>query len=282
MVFQNKKAFAYVPDNLEPEEAAQRTDVLCICAHADDCETMAFHAIGACFDSKERGFANVVVTDGAGSPRTGIYGGYTDEDMRRIRIGEQKQAAQIGRYALQVFLQYASAEVKDGGNRTAAGDIARVIAACAPRVVYTHNLADKHDTHVAVALRTIAAIKSLPIEKRPQKLYGMEVWRSLDWLSDKDKAVFDASMHENISDALMGVYDSQICGGKRYDLAIRGRRAANATYLGDHSVDTLRAAEYGVDMSALMRYGSVEPADFILQQIDKFRADVQDRLKRLG
>ena len=34
----------------------------------------------------------------------------------------------------------------------------------------------------------------------------------------------------NIADALCGVFDSQISGGKRYDSRIRGRQLANATF----------------------------------------------------
>jgi hypothetical protein len=36
---------------------------------------------------------------------------------------------------------------------------------------------------------------------------------------DEDKVVLDVSAHENLQAALLGVFDSQICGGKRYDLA---------------------------------------------------------------
>ena len=46
------------------------TDV-CIAAHQDDIEIMAFAPISDCYESDERSFAGVVVTDGAGSPRTG-------------------------------------------------------------------------------------------------------------------------------------------------------------------------------------------------------------------
>jgi len=60
------------------------------------------------------------------------------------------------------------------------------------------------------------------------------VWRDLDWLVDSDKAPFDVSEHENLQAALLGVFDSQIAGGKRYDLASMGRRRANATYFESH------------------------------------------------
>ena len=37
-------------------------------------------------------------------------------------------------------------------------DLAGLLRLARPEVVYTHNLADKHPTHVAVALRTISAL----------------------------------------------------------------------------------------------------------------------------
>ena len=78
-------------------------------------------------------------------------------------------------------------------------------------------------THVAAALRVICALRSFPDDLHPEKLYGCEVWRSLDWLCDEDKVVFDVSAYPNISAALIGVFDSQITGGKRYDLAAPAR-----------------------------------------------------------
>ncbi len=61
-------------------------------------------------------------------------------------------------------------------------------------------------------------------------MYGCEVWRDLDWLNDDEKVLLDCSQHQNIARALSSVFDSQIIGGKRYDLAVEGRRAANATF----------------------------------------------------
>ena len=101
--------------------------------------------------------------------------------------------------------------------------------------------------HVAVALRVISALRSIEMNKHPQRLYGLEVWRGLDWLCDDEKVVFDASEQENIARALLGLFDSQISGGKRYDLAALGRRRANATFLEGRSVDAIEAAIYGMD-----------------------------------
>jgi hypothetical protein len=77
------------------------------------------------------------------------------------------------------------------------------VEAARPQVIYTHNLADKHDTHVAVVLRTLQALRELPREARPEHVYGCEVWRDLDWLSDADKVVFDVQAHENLAMSLV-------------------------------------------------------------------------------
>ena len=98
--------------------------------------------------------------------------------------------------------------------RQAAGELAAIVEKCAPEVLYIHNFADKHDTHVAVALRAAEAVRSLPADRRPSKIYALEVWRGLDWLCDEDKTCFDTSEHPNLAAALLGVYDSQIAGGK--------------------------------------------------------------------
>ena len=83
---------------------------------------------------------------------------------------------------------------------------------------------------LAVALRVIEAIRRLDQAERPARLVGCEVWRALDWIVDSDKVQMNVSAHENLQFALLGVFDSQIAGGKRYDLASMGRRRANATY----------------------------------------------------
>ena len=176
---------------------------------------MAFAPAAKCYGKQDRWFTGVVVTDGAGSPRTGIYESYTDEEMKEVRIGEQKRAAAVGGYSAQFLLGYPSAAVKNSEESAVRAELAEIIEKCAPETLYIHNFADKHDTHVATALRAAEAVRSLPPEKRPAKVYALEVWRGLDWLCDEDKVCFDTSEHPNLAAALLGVYDSQIAGGKR-------------------------------------------------------------------
>ena len=75
----------FVPDSLAPAKALARTTHMGVAAHQDDIEIMAFDGILQCFQSDERWFTGVVVTDGAGSPRDDLYRTMTDEGMRLVR-----------------------------------------------------------------------------------------------------------------------------------------------------------------------------------------------------
>jgi LmbE family N-acetylglucosaminyl deacetylase len=281
MNLHRETAEIFVPDGLSPDQALRRTTHLAVSAHQDDIEIMAAGPILECFQRIDRWFTGVVVTDGRRSPRNGIYGRLSDEEMRLVRFKEQRKAAMIGEYAAQIMLDYPSEEVK-GSSTLPVDDLAAILMATRPQFVYTHNLADKHDTHVGVALRVIAAIRSLPREMRPQKVYGCEVWRGLDWMMDDDKFVFDLSGPENLQAALLGVFDSQISGGKRYDLASLARRKANATYFETHGLDSTTGLSFGLDMTPMILDNGIEPLAFIQEFVQHFMQDVTDRLNRVS
>lgn len=270
----------YTPDGMDVPAALARTTHMGISAHQDDIEIMACHGILECFQREDRGFTGVVVTNGAGSPRDDLYADYTDEQMQRVRRLEQKKAAFVGEYRAQAFLDYSSSQVKDGSNPDVVGDIKALIDAARPEVIYTHNLADKHDTHVAVTLRVIRAIRELPAEARPKRLLGCEVWRDLDWLSDADKVVLNVEAHENLAAALLGVFDSQISGGKRYDLATMGRRRAHATYFESHGTDSAASLNFAMDLTPLVANDSLDPAEHVGGFITRFAEEVLSRVRK--
>ena len=282
MKFQLPTAEIFIPDGLPVEQALERTSHIAIAAHQDDIEIMAAGPILECFQQNGTWFTGVVVTDGRGSPRDDLYKDYTDDNMHTVRFKEQKKAAVIGEYAAQVFLDYPSKTIKDASQPDPVTDLVALLKSARPQIVYTHNPADKHDTHVAVALRTIAAIRSLPEAERPNKLYGCEVWRDLDWMLDSDKVQFDLTKHENLQAALLGVFDSQIAGGKRYDLASMGRRRANATYAESHGVDLTLGLSYGMDLTPLISDPKKDVAAFVQDLIQRFADDVNNRLARVG
>ncbi len=281
MKLSHPQAEIWVPDGEPEERALARTTHMAVSAHPDDTEIMALDGILAGFGSQERWFTAVIVTDGAGSPRDGLYAAYTDQQMQAVRRREQKKAAMVGEYAAAVLLNHPSSAVKNAADAAPKEDLKALIAAARPEVIYTHNLADKHDTHVAVALRTIAALRELPASLRPRRLYGCEVWRDLDWMADQDKIAFRLDAHENIALALVGIFDSQIAGGKRYDLATMGRRRAHATYHESHAVDVAQLISFAMDLTPLIQDGAPEPGEYVEGFIRRFAQDVSDRLKRL-
>jgi LmbE family N-acetylglucosaminyl deacetylase len=280
--FHNPAADLFVPDGVEPASALARTTHLCIAAHQDDIEIMAYHGIAQCFGQPDKWFTGVVVSNGAGSPRSGIYGDYSDQDMQRVRITEQRKAAYVGEYACQIQLGFPSSVVKNSKETVVVDDLSRILLAAKPQYVYLHNLADKHDTHIGVSLRSIAALRAVRDEVKPMKVYGCEVWRDLDWLLDDEKQVLSVSARSNIAAALVGVFDSQVTGGKRYDLATAGRHRAHATYHQSHDLDATVALTFAMDLTPLVRSDALDPFAYAKGYIERFAAEVTERVRRLS
>jgi LmbE family N-acetylglucosaminyl deacetylase len=278
MKFHLDTAQVFVPDGLPADEALARTTHLAISAHQDDLEIMAMEGILSCFQRQDKWFTGVVVTNGSGSPRTGLYADYTDEEMRQVRVKEQIKAAVVGEYAAQILLDYPSSAIKDRTNKSAVEDLALILQKTRPDVVCTHNLADKHMTHIGVGIKVIEAIRRLPDAERPRHVYGCEVWRDLDWMVDKDKVLFDVSSQESLQMALLGVFDSQISGGKRYDLATMGRRRAHATYYESHAADVTTGLTFGMDLTPLIQDPSKDILGYVQEYIDRFAQDVRERI----
>ena len=283
MRFHNPTAELFIPDGLAESKALSRVSHLGIGAHQDDIEFMAFHGILACYQKDTEWFAGVTCTNGEGSARTGPYAQYNDEQMRLIRRKEQNMAAEIGQYAAMIQLDYPSSVTKDPRDTALREDLIAVLRAMHPRVVYTHNPADKHGTHVGVTVSVIEALRELPPDQRPEAVYGCEVWRNLDWMSDTEKIVHDVSGHEDLAAALGRVFDSQISGGKRYDLGVMGRRRANATFFESHAVDRADSVAFAMDLTPLAGDDSVDIVDYVDDLIGHFRESVITKLQqRLG
>ncbi len=155
----------FISDGTEETQALARTTHLCIAAHEDDIEFMAYAPIAECFGKKDKWFCGVVVTDGAGSPRNGLYANYTDEDMKAVRVEEQKKAAMLGEYGAQLLLGHPSKQVKDKNDTEIVNELIEIMRKTKPQYVYIHNLADKHETHVAMALKAIKALRELSDRK---------------------------------------------------------------------------------------------------------------------
>jgi LmbE family N-acetylglucosaminyl deacetylase len=283
MKLHNRTAEIFVPDGRSAGVALKRVTHLGIGAHQDDLEFMAFHGILECFGNGKKWFGGVTCTNGAGSSRSGNYRDFSDAELRSVRRREQNAAAVIGKFGVMIQLDFPSSVVKSATETALKDDLKKILAATRPDIVYTHNPADKHDTHIGVVMAALQAMRELPRSYRPRKVTGCEVWRNLDWLGDAEKVVMDVSGHDHLAAALNGVFDSQIAGGKRYDLATLGRRSANATFFEAHATDAATQLIFGMDLTPLVLDESKDVVKFVTDQIERFSEDVKGRLsRRLG
>lgn len=280
MKLHNPTTEIFIPDGKPLDEALRRITHVGIGAHQDDLEFMAFHGILACYHNSKLSFGGVTCTNGSGSARTGPYANFTDDQMMAVRRREQNAAAVVGRYGAMIQLDYASKVVKNPADASLRDDLVQILSRMTPQIVYTHNPADKHDTHIAVVVNVIQSIRALPKSNRPQKLYGCEVWRDLDWMPDDAKVGLDVSAHENLAGALNGVFDSQIAGGKRYDLAVQGRRLANATFFESHATDKTTHLWFAMDLTPLITNDASDIIAYVTDYIHRLETDVKQKLSR--
>lgn len=272
----NQKADIYVPDGMEPEAALARTTYMSIAAHQDDCEIMAYHAIAKCYDSSTDWYSAVILTDGGGSPRSGAYANYTNEQIHMKRSQEQRDASDIGKYAAMVQLAYSSVEVRVAKRDLIEDELAEILKIARPQFMFIHNPADRHETHLAACLCTLNALRKLPAECRPERVYGMEVWRSLDWLSAPDRLVFDTSLYPEIAEGVIIAFESQCTPLKRFDLAAIGRRLGNATFQAPRDNDAINSCNLGVDLTPLVLNPDLDIKQFTLNLVKRFYDEVGD------
>ncbi len=283
MNLHNPTSEVFIPDAKPEAEALQRITHLGIGAHQDDLEFMAFHGILECFARDDRWFGGVTCTNGAGSSRSGPYAKFSDAEMMTIRRQEQNTAAVIGGYGAMIQLDYPSGAIKSPTAQELKNDLKQILTDTRPDVVYTHNPADKHDTHIGVTVAALQAMRELPRDQRPKQVIGCEVWRNLDWLPDEHKVLMDVSGRDNLAAALNGVFDSQIAGGQSYDLATLGRRAANATFFNSHATDASTQVIFGMDLTPLVADESIDIVAYVSDLLEQFHDDVRIKLsQRLG
>jgi LmbE family N-acetylglucosaminyl deacetylase len=271
-----------MPSGESLQVALERTAHFAVGAHQDDLEIMAVAGIIAGYSSSSSAFSGVVATSGSGSVRTAEYASVSDEEMRAIRRQEQRRAAELGRYAAIVQLDHSSARVRASSTRAGLiADLRQILSLVRPEVVYTHSLFDAHATHRGVALAVIDVLRELPEPSRPRAVLGCEVWQDLDWLPHEYRVVMDVSAHEELQQALLEVFQSQIAGGKRYDLAALGRRRAHATFQHSHSVDDATGLVYAMDLRPLVEDRALDCAEYISLLCDRHRVISVERLRPL-
>lgn len=276
MQLNGANANIFVPDGSSLSHALQRSTHMGIGAHADDLEILAWQGIALCHDNPQQWFTGVVVSDGARSPRAGPYAQFSDQQMIAQRLQEQRQAAQLGEYSAQLQLGYSSEQVNASSPDALLGELYALLEQSRPRVLYLHNLADSHATHVAVARACLAALRQLPAAMQPEQVYGVEVWRSLDWLPPRFRVVLPLPEASGLQTRLLQMHDSQVAGGKHYDRAVVARQTANATFSQSHAVDEHSACCLAMDYRPLLDQPGLSPDDYLQQCLQEFQAQLLD------
>jgi LmbE family N-acetylglucosaminyl deacetylase len=269
----NKPASRFFsPQNLTLDQALSQARVVGIGAHQDDLEFMCLHAL------QQPAFFGIVVTDGVGSARGSEFAGLSNEAFGELRAQEQEAAAKTGQYLGVLQLGYSSQKIKSGFHGPLLTELRDVLVHTKTNSIYTHNLTDRHLSHVAVASHVIAVLRKLPRKNQPSKLFGCEVWGGLDWLPGK--ILQDVTAGENLGRQLMTIFQTQIRGSKNYPEAVIGRKKANATFADSHSKDRAQLMEYAMDMTKLLKNPKLNTRKFCAEQIQAFEKQVLKSLSK--
>ncbi len=277
MNFSQPSADFFAPTGADPLSALSSTTHLGIGAHADDLEILAFPGIATCFQHPKNRFSGVVVTNGAGAPRSGPFAKTTDAQLIEIRKKEQRQAAELGHYASIIQLAHPSAAVLQADRSPIVADLVKILETARPQVLYLHNPADRHPTHIAVFLACLAALQKLPAAAQPTEIYGCEVWGDLDWVPASQIVSLPCVAPETLGPSLLRCFQSQVEGGKRYDRAAQGRRYAQATFANPTQPDSAQEVVLALDLRPLVQ-SKISPAEFLSPMLDRFRAETLARL----
>ncbi len=283
MRFHNPQADLFVPDGVERKRCAfphhPSVDFRAPGRHRD--HGLSRHR--QCFGRSDQWFTGVVVTNGAGSPRTGIYGHYTDEEMQRVRLREQRKAAYVGEYACVIQLGYSSSAVKDPNNAGVREDLLAIFRLAKPEVVYLHN--PGRQARYARGQRPCGPSRRCASWARsfvPRRSTAAKCGATWTGCRTRTSRCCRSPRRPTWRPRWWALFDSQVSGGKRYDLATAGRRLANATYYASHATDVETALTYAMDLTPLIEDPGLSVAAYTLGFIDKLKADVEARLKKLG
>ena len=280
MKFAQTHADLFVPGGGNLASALASTTHLGIGAHPDDLEIMAFPGICACRGQKNLRFSGVVATDGAGSPRSGSSENLSTAELVKARREEQRNAAVLGGYATILQLAHPSSEIRGAGRNALTADLLEILKDAKPKVVYLHNPADRHETHVAVLLASLAALRQLPPTDRPAEIYGCEVWGDLDWVPAERVIRLPCPAPADFGPSLLRVFRSQV-DGKRYDLAAAGRRRAQATLADAYSADQAEEVVLALDLKPLVENPKVTLAEFVSSLTGEFQKQTLEKIRRL-
>ncbi|MGN0796499.1 MAG: PIG-L deacetylase family protein [Christensenellales bacterium] len=250
----------------------EKVKSLAIGAHPDDAEIFAMSAIA------NKGFALIVLSDGAGCCRGEGIENLTSQELIALREKEQAEAAKAGGYLCHYMLGYSSEQVRKGGGEIEE-KIAEIIDVLKPENVYVHNPFDSHPTHIGAFWRAFNSLKKA--EFKPNKLYACEVWRGLDWFEGKEKVILSTDGTDEISDAVLSKFTSQNAT-KAYNVGAKGRRYANATFSGSHERNTVNSFNWALDLTEYLYCDETEFKNFLIKKLEDFKSKVLEDIFRYG
>jgi LmbE family N-acetylglucosaminyl deacetylase len=225
-----QKKFVSTGAGKAPDWGKHTDTVLVIAPHPDDDVigaggTLAGHAAG-------------------GAPVVAVYVTAGSE----LREREARAALQILGAAGAFFLQYARSDLSEESSaEKAAGDIAGIIGAVRPAIIYAPCPFERHPTHLRVTELTAKAVRQAGAGA--QTLWGYAVWSSIQGLPFT-KAV-DISPYREVKKEAIRAHASQI-RIKPYDDAVLGRNAYEGICMHTHDPEIFPAAETFLDMTGLI------------------------------
>lgn len=252
------------------------TNLLAIGAHHDDIEVMAMDGILKAYGSKKYSFYACVLSDGVNCVKSGKYAELTDKEMIETRNQEQTRASQIGEYADLKMLKYSQEDIENDEKGKIVKEIRQMILDIKPDIVYTHNIFDKSPMHKMTCKRVIEAILGLEEEDRPRLVYGCEIFRSLDWLPDKYKVVFDLSENKELQSRLIGVYDTRAEQARNYNKAIVGRKIAHAIFGTQNTdIEEEKLIWYGINLTPVIAK-NIDLKDYCTRILSDYNKEMLD------
>ena len=273
----------YVPTNANKSKVKN----LVIAAHKDDGEMIGLKGIYDSLNS-DGSCAMIILTDGGGCPKTGKYADLTYDEMVKLRTTEQKNASEIGRYNSLYLLEHKSSDIKRKSSSIVNELIYILRQFSGIDTLYIHNPFDNHPTHKAVAQIVIKALRDLKktydiknvVQEGgvnylpPKQIIAVEVWGGLDWLPGKYKYIIDTSNAEDLADQLMSQFISQNYV-KKYDVASKSRRYANATFYESHNENIYDSFSYGLDLTNFVLNTNKEIKDLFNEIVKAFTKTIE-------
>jgi LmbE family N-acetylglucosaminyl deacetylase len=192
--------------------------------------------------------------------------------LAQLRWQEQIEAATQGQYAGVVGLAHTSSEIRHGFHPPLLQSLKNLLQKTQPQVIYTHNPFDGHGTHRAVFWHLLRALRESSM--RPPQLLGVEVWRSLDWLSPQERVTLPIENPTQIAQ-LIGCHRSQLVE-KNFVEATLARWQSHSTFLDTQKDQPVEHVCLALDLTELVRQPQIPLARYLEEKLQIFQRQIQE------